>query len=122
MKKMKKGFTIVELVIVIAVIAILAAVLIPTFTSVTEKAKESAALQEARNAQTLIIVHDTNEQDDTKDIGVNYIIEVDGYKFKVENGQLKTNPVDSTSGYTEITDLSAITGLPDDVKVYQKNS
>ncbi|MGM9683101.1 MAG: type IV pilin protein, partial [Eubacteriales bacterium] len=29
----KKGFTIVELVIVIAVIAILAAVLIPTFTS-----------------------------------------------------------------------------------------
>ncbi len=122
MKKMKKGFTIVELVIVIAVIAILAAVLIPTFTSVTEKAKESAALQEARNAQTLIIVHDTDEQDDTKDIGVNYIIEVDGYKFKVENGQLKTNPVDSTSGYTEITDLSAITGLPDDVKVYQKNS
>lgn len=31
MKKNKKGFTIVELVIVIAVIGILAAVLIPTF-------------------------------------------------------------------------------------------
>lgn len=49
-KNNKKGFTIVELVIVIAVIAILAAVLIPTYASVTEKAKTSAALQQVRNA------------------------------------------------------------------------
>lgn len=50
-KKMnKKGFTIVELVIVIAVIAILATVLIPTFAGVVNNAKESAALQEVRNA------------------------------------------------------------------------
>jgi prepilin-type N-terminal cleavage/methylation domain-containing protein len=48
----KKGFTIVELVIVIAVIAILAAVLIPTFAGVTKKAKETAALQEARSIYT----------------------------------------------------------------------
>ena len=48
MKKMnKKGFTIVELVIVIAVIAILAAVLIPTFSGVIESANKSAALQKA---------------------------------------------------------------------------
>lgn len=47
-KKMnKKGFTIVELVIVIAVIAILAAVLIPTFSGVIEKANQSAAMQYA---------------------------------------------------------------------------
>ena len=46
----KKGFTIVELVIVIAVIAILAAVLIPTFAGVTKKANESKALQEAKNS------------------------------------------------------------------------
>ena len=46
----KKGFTIVELVIVIAVIAILAAVLIPTFNSVIAKANESAALQKAQTA------------------------------------------------------------------------
>ena len=51
-KTNKKGFTIVELVIVIAVIAILAGVLIPTFTSVATNAKKSAALQEARNAYT----------------------------------------------------------------------
>ena len=37
----KRGFTIIELVIVIAVIAILAAVLIPTFSNVIQKAKEA---------------------------------------------------------------------------------
>ena len=53
MKKLnKKGFTIVELVIVIAVIAILAAVMIPTFGGIIDKANESAALQEADVAYT----------------------------------------------------------------------
>ena len=46
----KRSFTIVELVIVIAVIAILAAVLIPTFSTIISRADESKALQEARNA------------------------------------------------------------------------
>ena len=45
----KNGFTIVELVIVIAVIAILAAVLIPTFSGVVAKANASAAQQTAMN-------------------------------------------------------------------------
>lgn len=52
-KNMKKAFTITELVIVIAVIAILAAVLIPTFAGVISSAKESAAMQECRNALTV---------------------------------------------------------------------
>ncbi len=48
----KKGFTIVELVIVIAVIAILSAVLIPTFGGIMDKANKSAAEQMARNGYT----------------------------------------------------------------------
>ena len=50
LKKLKKAFTITELVIVIAVIAILAAVLIPTFANVIENANQSAAMQTANNA------------------------------------------------------------------------
>ncbi|MGN1235439.1 MAG: type IV pilin protein, partial [Christensenellaceae bacterium] len=53
-KNLKKGFTIIELVIVIAVIGILMAVLIPTFTGVVAKANKSAAMQEARNFYTLL--------------------------------------------------------------------
>ena len=49
-KNNRKGFTIVELVIVIAVIAILAGVLIPTFAGIINKAKKSAAEQAAANA------------------------------------------------------------------------
>ena len=49
-KNNRKGFTIVELVIVIAVIAILAGVLITTFASIISKANASKALQEAQNA------------------------------------------------------------------------
>ena len=52
----KKGFTIVELVIVIAVIAILAAVLIPNLSRLVEKANESKALQEAENAMKADLV------------------------------------------------------------------
>ena len=43
--KKKRGFTIIELVIVIAVIAILAGVLIPTFSSVIERQTELHVLK-----------------------------------------------------------------------------
>jgi len=54
MHKSKKGFTIVELVIVIAVIAILAAVLIPTFSNLVKKANQSADIQAARQMNTVL--------------------------------------------------------------------
>ena len=50
----KKGFTIVELVIVVAVIAILAAVLIPTFSSIIKKANQSADQQAVTNMNKLL--------------------------------------------------------------------
>ena len=50
----KKGFTIVELVIVIAVIAILAAVLIPTFVSLVNKANLSADKQAVTQMNTVL--------------------------------------------------------------------
>lgn len=46
----KKGFTIVELVIVIAVIGILSAILIPTFSGLVKDANDAALQQNLRNA------------------------------------------------------------------------
>ena len=54
----KKGFTLVELVIVIAVIAILAGVMIGTFASVVKKAKESAKMQEMANQKQQQMIDD----------------------------------------------------------------
>ena len=53
-KSNRKGFTIVELVIVIAVIAILAAVLIPTFSNLIKKANQSSDIQAARQMNTFL--------------------------------------------------------------------
>ena len=82
-KSNKKGFTIVELVIVIAVIAILAAVLIPTFSGLVEKANKNAALQEAKNALTLALA-------DQKDASLDGAkITVDGkYSFSYNGSEL----------------------------------
>ena len=52
----KKGFTIVELVIVIAVIAVLAAVLIPTFSNLVKKANMSADQQAVRQMNTALAI------------------------------------------------------------------
>ena len=62
----KKGFTIVELVIVIAVIAILAAVLIPTFTGLVDKANVSADQQAVRQMNTVLAASDA--EDDIKTV------------------------------------------------------
>ncbi len=53
-KQTKRGFTIVELVIVIAVIAILAAVLIPTFSGLIKKANMSVDMQVVNQMNTVL--------------------------------------------------------------------
>lgn len=60
--KIKQGFTIVELVIAIAIVLILTLVLVPTFSNVVDKANESAFKQNAKNAYTQYMI-DVNYND-----------------------------------------------------------
>ena len=50
MKKNNKGFTLAELLIVVAIIAVLVAIAIPVFTTQLEKSRESTDLANVRSA------------------------------------------------------------------------
>lgn len=54
----KKGFTLVELSIVMAVVIILASVSIVTFTKVIKAAKESAVMQEMKQRKEELMLED----------------------------------------------------------------
>ena len=80
----KKGFTIVELVIVIAVIAILAAVLIPTFAGIINKANQSADQQAVRQMNTLLASESLTGEGPTKIQDVKAILDANGYNHKLD--------------------------------------
>ena len=104
-KKNRKGFTIVELVIVIAVIGILATVLVPTFGTVISDAKNASNLQGAKNVYTnYVSKHADAEGVDISNCYVTY----NSVTFQVTGGQINKTPVSGNldASLANITDAS----------------
>lgn len=109
----KKGFTIVELVIVVAVIAILAAVMIPTFSGIIAKANLSADQQAVRQMNTALAMY-AAENGAPKDV-IEVKKALDAHFVNVDGGLV---PV--TQGYAFYWDSAkneiVLVGTGDEVK------
>lgn len=87
----KKGFTLIELIVVIAIIAILAAVLIPRFTGFTDDARQKAAMSDARNI--LVAVEAMRANGDTSVT----VAEITSYAGVTFDGTFSDDPIAITA-------------------------
>lgn len=105
MKKLtnKKGFTLIEMLVVIAIIAILVAIIIPTVTSATTKANaatDAANLRSAKAAITIGVLdgkYNSTTKPTYSDLGIPQYAKSDSTaEFKVEI----TDPTTGSTGAT----------------------
>lgn len=75
-KNKKRGFTIVELVIVIAVIAVLSAILIPTFVSLIEKSKRTADERAVAQLNEVVMVEEATTNLKKNELGIFNVVAV----------------------------------------------
>ena len=103
MKKKRKGFTLAELLIVVAIIAVLVAIGIPIFTSLLEKSREAADAANIR-AQYAQVMDEA--------ITVDGNVNIDGKDFEKINLRQKQPDWQTETIPNSLGNFSVIEGIP----------
>ena len=82
--KKDKGFSLIELVVVVSVLSVLSAVAIPSFNCFTRKAKATAALKIMRQIENDCLIKRENNSSNQEFISLG---EINGYSFEGLSGQ-----------------------------------
>ena len=125
-EKNKRGFTLAELLIVVAIIAVLVAIAIPVFTKQLEKSKRALDISNARSLQSVLAagVNDGSIEFHGNDPEEVYIYVTATSVSYVANGQSEypsINGVSSSSSSEELKALVEASGLTEEtLKVHCK--
>ena len=103
MKKKRKGFTLAELLIVIAIIAVLVAIGIPIFTSQLEKSRDAAAAANIRAQYAQVMA---------EAITVDGNVNIDGKDFEKINLRQKQPDWQTETIPNSLGNFSVIEGIP----------
>lgn len=99
MKMNKKGFTLIEMLVVIAIIAILVAIIIPIVSAATEKARESADAANIRAAIAEVTANGlSNGTDQSKTVAL-----TQNGSFEYEVDDIGGYGVDTFANKTSVT-------------------
>ena len=104
MKNNQKGFTLAELLVVVAIIAVLVAVAIPTFANQLEKSRQAVDISDLRSAYAAARLGSMNDMVDGVKISTNAATaaNVTFYYDRASGGLLKTtNATGTITGYSK---------------------
>lgn len=93
-KRLRPGFSLVEIMIVVAMMAILAAIAFPKFVNATDDARDSATKSQLRTVRTSIERY-------KHDIGT--LPDMSNWDALLNNNYLKALPVNPSNGFSSIS-------------------
>jgi len=110
----KSGFTLVEILIVVIILGILAAIVIPQFTNASQDARESSLLSQLQTLRSQIELYKLQHLDKLPNLvggGVGNVANWDPLTTKTDNAGVLTAAADGFGPYMQSAPSNPINGL-----------